>query len=59
MKPKSIPHGDYILKDGSGWFETKEGMVVWIRTRKDNGKLRLDVYRHSREDAEPLAILEI
>jgi hypothetical protein len=53
MAKKNIKDGDYILKDGSGWFETA-GVVIWIHT-SESGSVGVTAYRSGSELDDSLA----
>jgi hypothetical protein len=50
---KNIKDNDYVLSDGSGWFETA-GVAVRIHTDSD-GRVRVTAYRSGSELDEELA----
>jgi hypothetical protein len=50
---KNINDGDYILSQGSGWFETA-GVAVRIHTDSD-GRVRVTAYRSGSELDQELA----
>ena len=50
---KNIKDGDYVLSQGSGWFETA-GIAVRIHT-DESGMVRVTAYRSGSELDEELA----
>jgi hypothetical protein len=42
LTPRTLTHGDYLLADNSGWFETSNGFVVWISTTHEG--ISVEVY---------------
>ena len=51
MPDETLTDGDYLLKDGRGWFEIK-GFAVWIRST-DEG-IVVDIYESGLEMNESL-----
>jgi hypothetical protein len=50
---KNLKDNDYVLSEGSGWFETS-GIAVRIHTDSD-GRVRVTAYRSGSELDEELA----
>jgi hypothetical protein len=50
---KKLKDGDYVLSQGSGWFETA-GVAVRIHT-DESGMVRVTAYRSGSETDQELA----
>lgn len=48
-EPKILEDGEYILKDGCGWFEVEN---ISIRIRKTDECVYVDLYGKGCEDAD-------